>query len=444
MSDQVENAVEEVVEAVAEVVETPEVEAAEAPAEAAPEAAEEKADDLDLVRKAVDTVAAEAAEVKAANAELEAKSASLETELAAKAAELAVKAEALEELEAKAAAPMINTKTEDSVMDSTAQFKSFMVEGIEGLRAKGADLQISVDAQGGYALPEELRQEIIRLEKEVSPLRSVVSVASASTTDVKQLVSVGDAASGWVGETDTRSQTNAPELAQRTATFGEVYARPRIYQHMLEDSFFNAESWLAGEVARQFAEVEGQAFLNGDGSNKPVGILNGLTLSSSAAANDVNGTYEVINHGVDGELGATDADIIDNLREVVLSVKTGYLPGSVFMMNRATHNVLAKLKNGDGEYFLQRNLTEGAAARLFGYSIIINEDMADIPATTGDAAPILFGNFARAYQIVDRVGVSMLRDPYTNPGSVMFYTRKRTGSMVLDASALKVVAVSKA
>lgn len=323
-------------------------------------------------------------------------------------------------------------------------FKTFMAEGIDGLRAKGADLQISTDAQGGFSLPEELRQEIIRLEKEVSPLRSVVSVASASTTDVKQLVSVGDAASGWVGETSARAQTNAPELAQRTATFGEVYARPRIYQHMLEDSFFNAEAWLASEVARQFAEVEGQAFLNGDGSNKPVGILNGLTLSSSSAANDVTGAYEVINFGVDGALGGTDAAVIDNLRSVVLACKTGYLNNAKWMMNRATHDLLVNLKNGDGEYFIQRNLTEAAAARLFGFDIIINEDMANIPSTTGDAAPILFGDFARAYQIIDRVGVSMLRDPYTNPGSVMFYTRKRTGSMVLDASALKVVAVSKA
>ena len=440
MSDEIKNEiVEEAVEAVETPVEEVKAEEVEAVIVETPEAeapAEEKADDLDVVRKAVEEVVADNAAKAAELEEVATKAAALETELAAKAA-------LIEELEAKADAPSINTiETKESEMEN--QFKSFMVEGLEGLRAKGADLQISVDAQGGYSLPEELRQEIIRLEKEVSPLRSVVSVASASTTDVKQLVSVGDAASGWVGETDARSQTNAPELAQRTATFGEVYARPRIYQHMLEDSFFNAEAWLAGEVARQFAEVEGAAFLNGDGSNKPVGILNGLTLSSSAAANDVNGTYEVINHGVDGALGATDAAIIDNLREVVLSVKTGYLPGSSFMMNRATHNVLAQLKNGDGEYFLQRNLTEGAAARLFGYDIIINEDMADIPATTGDAAPILFGNFARAYQIIDRVGVSMLRDPYTNPGSVMFYTRKRTGSMVLDASALKVVAVSKA
>ena len=441
MSDEIKNdIVEETVEAVeAPVEEVKAEEVVEETVEETPEAeapAEEKADDLEVVRKAVEEVVADNAAKAAELEEVATKAASLETELAEKAA-------LIEELEAKAAAPSINTiETKESEMEN--QFKSFMVEGIEGLRAKGADLQISVDAQGGYSLPEELRQEIIRLEKEVSPIRGVVSVASASTTDVKQLVSVGDAASGWVGETDARSQTNAPELAQRTATFVEVYARPRIYQHMLEDSFFNAEAWLAGEVARQFAEVEGAAFLNGDGSNKPVGILNGLTLSASAAANDVNGTYEVINHGVDGALGATDADIIDNLREVVLSVKTGYLPGSVWMMNRATHNVLAQLKNGDGEYFLQRNLTDSAAARLFGYDIVINEDMADIPATTGDAAPILFGNFPRAYQIIDRVGVSMLRDPYTNPGSVMFYTRKRTGSMVLDASALKVVAVSKA
>jgi HK97 family phage major capsid protein len=281
MSDQVETVVEEVVETAVEAVEAPEAPAAEAEVEApAAEATEEKADDLEIVRKAVDTVAAEAAEVKAANEELVAKAADLENELATKAAELAAKVEAIEELEAKAAAPMISIKSEDPVMDSNVQFKTFLGEGVEGLRAKAADLQISVDAQGGYALPEELRREIIALEHEVSPLRQVVSVASAETTDVKQLVSIGDAASGWVGETTSRPNTNSPELAQRAATFGEVYARPLVYQHMLEDAFFGVEGWVMGEVARQFAEAEGVAFLKGDGTNKPVGILNGLDLSA--------------------------------------------------------------------------------------------------------------------------------------------------------------------
>lgn len=424
-------------EAVAVETEQLEVKAADVEIEA-------KADDLDVVRKAVDTVTAEANSVKAQNAELQQKSENLEGELKAKAAELEQKAAALEELEAKMAAPKIHVKKDVNNMESKVQFKTFLSEGIEGLRSKAADLQIGVDAQGGYALPEELRREIIEIEHEISPLRQVVSVASAATTDVKQLVSIGDAASGWVGETTTRGDTNSPELAQRSATFGEVYAKPLVYQHMLEDAFFGVESWLTKEVARQFAEAEGAAFLNGNGSNKPVGILNGLTLSSSSAANDTTGAYQVINSGVDGVLGATDVDVVDFLRSVVIATKTGYLSNAKWMMNRATHDLLVNLKNGNGEYFLQRNLTEAAASKLFGFDIIINEDMADIPATTGDACPILFGDFARAYQIIDRVGVSMTRDPYTQPGAVKFYTRKRVGSMVLDASALKVVAVSKA
>jgi HK97 family phage major capsid protein len=398
-------------------------------------AIEANADDLAEITTAVAAVTSENAELKAASEEATAKVADLTNELAAK-------ADLIAEMEAKASAPALITSSKEIVMDSS--FKTFMAEGLDGLRAKGTDLQISTDAQGGYALPEELRQEIIRLEKEISPLRGVVAVTSASTTDVKQLVSVGDAASGWVGETASRGQTDSPELAQRTATFGEVFARPRIYQHMLEDAFFNVESWLTGEVARQFAEVEGQAFLNGDGSNKPVGILNGLTLGTSAAANDVSGTYQVIDSGVDGDLGATADATIDFLRGVVLTLKTGYLNGAQFMMNRNTHDKLVQLRNSEGEYFLQRDITKGAAATLFGYEIVINEDMSNIPTTTGAACPILFGNFPRAYQIIDRVGVSMLRDPYTNMGSVMFYTRKRTGSMVLDASALKVISVAKA
>jgi len=424
-------------EAVEEVIETPVTEEVKADVEAVAEevVAEEKADDLAEIKSAVE-------DVQTKNAELSSEVESAQTKAAALELELAAKAEIIEELEAKAAAPSIITSKDTPIMSNS--FKTFMTEGVDGLRAKGADLQISVDAQGGYSLPEELRQEIIKLEKEISPLRGIVSVASASTTDVKQLVSVGDAASGWVGETSTRPQTDAPELAQRTATFGEVYARPRIYQHMLEDSFFNVESWLTGEVARQFAEVEGNAFLTGNGSNKPTGILNGLDLSASAPASDILGTYEVINSGVDGALAATDSGIIDTLRGVVLSMKTGYLAGSKWMMNRATHDLLVNMKNADGEYFLQRDITTAAATKLFGYDIVINEDMDNVPATTGDVCPIMFGNFSRAYQIVDRVGVSMLRDPYTHMGSVMFYTRKRTGSMVLDASALKIVAVSKA
>lgn len=392
---------------------------------------------LEVVEKTIDEVVAKNEAVTAENESLKAEATKASEELAA------IKAD-LEEIKAKQAAPaFIKSLGDEKEMEHKSLFKTFIKEGAEGLRTKGTDLQISTDAQGGYALPEELRQEIIRIEREISPLRQVCSVASAATTDVKQLVSIGDAASGWVGETDARSQTNSPELAQRTATFGEVYARPRVYQHLIEDGFFNVEDWLLGEVARQFAEAEGVAFLSGNGTNKPVGILNGLTLTADGAASDANGTFQVLNTGVNNALGSTDAGIIEFLRTVVKSLRTGYLPGAVWMMNRATHHALVNLTDGNGEYFLQRDLTSAMADRLFGYRIVINEDMDDIDEAAA-SAPIMFGDFSRAFQIVDRVDVSMLRDPYTNPGSVMFYTRKRVGSMVLDAQAVKVVGVSHA
>ena len=171
--------------------------------------------------------------------------------------------------------------------------------------------------------------------------------------------------------------------------------------------------------------------------------MNGLTLTADGAASDANGTFEVLNSGVDNALGSTDAGIIEFLRTVVKSVKTPYLPNCRWMMNRATHQALVNLKNSDGEYFLQRDLTQAAATSLFGHSVIINEDMDDIDEAAA-SAPIMFGDFQRAFQIIDRVDVSVLRDPYTNPGSVMFYSRKRVGSMVLDAQAMKVVGVSHA
>jgi len=392
---------------------------------------------LEDVEKAIDEMVSKNAEITAENAALKSESEKATGEVSALKAEV-------EELKAKQQAPaFISSRKENVEMESKQLFKTFIAEGAEGLRTKGTDLQISTDAQGGYALPEELRREIIRLEHEISPLRQICSVVQSETTDVKQLVSTGAAASGWVGETTSRSQTDSPDLAQRTGTFGEVYARPRVYQHMIEDAFYNVEDWLISEIAREFAEEEGVAFLSGNGTNKPVGILNGLTLTASASANDNTGVYQVLNTGVNNALGSTDAGIIEFLRTVVKSMRTGYLPGCRWVMNRATHHALVNLKNSDGEYFLQRDLTAAMADRLFGYPITIDENMDDIDEAAA-SAPIMFGDFSRGFQIIDRVGVSVLRDPYTTPGSVMFYSRKRVGSMVLDAQAIKVVGVSHA
>ena len=434
---------EEVVEAV---VETPEVEAEvevkseEVAEEAAPEVEEVVEDDVTL-KHVADALEAKSIETEA-QIETKASTADLEAVKSESEAQIKSLTEKLEVLEAKSARPTLATKSiKESKMENTEMLSTFARKGIEGLRAKAADVQISVDAQGGYSLPIEVSRQIIELQHEKSPIRGLVGGISTETTDYSQLVSLGGAASGWVGETDARPNTGSPELAKISAVFGEVYASPKAYQHVLEDSFFNVEAWLAGEVAREFSEQENSAFLTGNGTNKPVGILNGLDTTSAYTAGDATrdfGKYQVIKSGEAASLGATSDAVINLLRSVVLNTKTGYLAGSKFMMNRATHNVLVDLKTTDGEYFLQRNITEAAASRIFGFEIVINDDMADIGAGN---MPIIFGDFGAGYQIVDRVGVSMLRDPYSAHGAISFYTRKRVGSMLLNTEALKVIAI---
>ena len=293
--------------------------------------------DLDAVTAAVDAVKADNETLKTANADLETKAADMQADLEAKAAKIA-------DLEAKAAAPNVLAPTtkQGTEMNEPRLVKTFMAQGIEGVKA--ANLQIGVDSQGGFALPEDLQREIIKLEYDQSPMRQVVQVRQAGTTDVKQNVSVGKANSGWVGETDTRPNTDSPELAQRVAYFGEVYANPMAYVHMLEDAYFDSESWLAEEVSKEFNEQEGLKWLYGaGGGTDPIGILHGLDLTQSSTAvsatdtklkRDILGAYEVIHTGVDGGLGGNAGEIIDFMRSVVRSLKKGYRKNAKWMFRR--------------------------------------------------------------------------------------------------------------
>lgn len=404
-----------------------------------------KAQVEDLKAKHADALAEKSDELQSLTADLEAKEAELEA-AKAKAADLSSR---VDDIEAKLAAPGIIGKTDGAEEREEKQLKddffTWMKTGhiTELMHTKGTDLQASTDTSGGYAVPDELVRSIIQIEQERSPMRQVASVRSSSTPNVEQLVAVGNAASGWVGETAARPQTDTPDLAQRIAVFGEVYARPRAYQHVLEDAFFDVEGWLAEEVGRQFAEVEGVSFLTGSGTNQPIGILEGLTAPTAIAANDTTGRPQVLASATIDALGADDNASIEFLRSVVTSMTTGYLSGARWMMNRSTMELIHNFKDANGQYYLNQDIANPEKRTLFGFPIVINEDMGDVAGAAAGSFPIMFGDFSRAYQVIDRVGVSVLRDPYTNPGSVMFYTRKRVGSMRLDANAVKVVTVDQ-
>lgn len=317
------------------------------------------------------------------------------------------------------------------VDEHSAAFKQFVCKGHEeGLRELEAKaLNIGTDADGGYAVPERLDRNILDLMEDESPMRKLCNVIKIGGENYKKLVNLHGAASGWVGETASRPQTDSPQLAELTPYMGEIYANPAATQTSLDDIFFDAESWLADEVATEFAQKERLAFLSGDGTNKPKGILDYTSVTT------VDGTraFGQLQHIL---AASTSAVTFDELITVVYALRKAQRSNAVWMTNTLTLSTLRKIKDSDGNYIWQPSVQAGQPTSLLGYSLEENEDCADMAA---DAVPILFGNFRRGYTIVDRMGIRTLRDPYTNKPYVHFYTTKRVGGFLADSESIKLL-----
>jgi len=303
-------------------------------------------------------------------------------------------------------------------------------DGLADLQKKA--IQVAVDSDGGFAAPEELDTSLLELLRDESPMREVCGSIIIGASGYKKLVNLGGAGSGWVGETEARPATGTPTIAQLEAYMGEIYANPQATQQSLDDIHFNVEQWLSEEVAREFSEKEGNAFLLGNGTNKPKGIL---SYAMDVAA-DKGRTFGVLQKMVSGVAGSFTGD---NLIDLVYSTKKGYRKNAVFMMNTLSLAKARKFKDSDGNYLWQPGLQAGQPSTLLSYGVAENEDMPDAAA---DANAILFGDFKRGYAIVDRFGTRVLRDPYTNKPNIGFYTTKRVGGMLLDSNAIKVLTLS--
>lgn len=347
----------------------------------------------------------------------------------------------LDELKSSLEKELISLKRPDgtgtkAAGEHKAAFMQFVRKGVEAglgdLQAKA--LQIGVESDGGFAVPEELDRSIIELLRDTSPMRQVCNQITVGTPDYKRLVNLGGNGAGWVGETDARPATNTPTLGNISAFMGEIYANPQATQTSLDDMFFDAEGWLSSEVGRDFSEKEGNAFLLGDGVNKPKGLLAYPLLTT---ADDVR-AFGSLQKLITGTAGTVTGD---NLIDLIHALKAGYRANGTWMMGNLTVAYVRKLKDSEGNYLWRPGLEAGAPSVLLGYGITENEDMPDVAA---DANAIAFGDFKRAYTVVDRIGTRVLRDPYTNKPYVGFYTTKRVGGMLVDSQAVKILTLSAA
>jgi HK97 family phage major capsid protein len=283
------------------------------------------------------------------------------------------------------------------------------------------------DPQGGYFVTPVMSNRIITRIFETSPIRQLASVQPIGTDRLSFVVDWDEAGVGWVGEEEARPETGTPSIATVDIEAQEQYAKPRITQRLLEDASIDLEAWVATKVSDKFSRSEATAFVTGNGIKKPRGFL---TYPSGAG-------YNLVEQVATGNATAVTADSIISLP---WKLKDAYRRAAQWLLRRSTMPSLVTFKDQMGQYLYGMALRGATVGdTLAGYPLSLADDMPDVAA---GSLPIAFADFRTAYQIVDRIGISMLRDPYSSKPYVEFYFRRRLGGAVVLGEAIKLLLVS--
>jgi HK97 family phage major capsid protein len=358
----------------------------------------------------------------------------------------------LAELATKAAGAGLNGGGSDETAKAAAQFARergvqmsvedygayrdglnvYMRRGGNTPRDVMAAMSVGSDPDGGYTVTPDTSGRIVKRIYETSPMRQVASVTTIGTDRLEGFADLGEGTAGWVGETAPRPATGTPQLGKWEIPVHEMYAFPQATQKLLDDSMFDIEAWLADKTSDKFTRTENAAFLNGDGILKPRGLLTYPTAATADGSRSW-GTFQHVLTGTDGTFGTT-TNGTDKLIDLVYSVKAAYRANASFMMARATIGAVRKLKDGQGNYAWQPSLSALSGGTILGFNVVEAEDM---PAMAADSLSLAFGDFRETYQIVDRIGIRVLRDALTNKPYVGFYTTKRVGGDAIHFEAVK-------
>lgn len=307
-------------------------------------------------------------------------------------------------------------------------------DGLRGLTLEGKALSTNVVADGGVLVDPQTADRIRSMLLATSSLRTVANVVQVDAISYDVLIDRSEVGSGWAQEVPATVETATPLLERISIRLHELAAMPKASQRILDDSAFDVEGWLAEKIATRFIRAEAAAFINGDGVDKPKGIL---LPPKVANASWTWGSLGFVTTGAAADFAATNpADCLINL---VYALGADYRANATFLMNSRTTAAVRRLKDSTGRFLWVDGLQEGEPARLMGYRVLIAEDMPDIAA---NAFPIAFGDFRSGYTIAERPDLRILRDPFSAKPHVLFYANKRVGGDVTDFSAIKLLRVS--
>jgi HK97 family phage major capsid protein len=319
----------------------------------------------------------------------------------------------------------------------TKAFDLYLRRGDRGIsEVERRSLSVGQDLDGGVLVTPDVSGRMIVRIYETSPMRQYSAVQTIATDALEGSADLDEATVGWVGETGTRSETATPNVPQPwRIPVHEIYAAPRATQKLLEDVNVDVSGWLAKKVGDKFGRTFNTAFVTGNGVAKPRGFAS-YTTAATADASRAWGVFEHIATAANGSFG-TDPAGVNKLLDLIHAMKDVYAANGAFYMNRTTLGGARKLTDAAaaGHYVFIPSHVAGMPDTFLGYPVRKLQDMATY--TTTDALAVAFGDMQETYQIVDRLGVTTLVDPYTAKPYVVFYTRARVGGDVVNFESLK-------
>lgn len=330
------------------------------------------------------------------------------------------------------AAPGAGELTQDQAEYKRA-FHNFVRKGdANGLAALEKKVfQRGSDVDGGYNIEGEMDAEIDRVAGTVSTIRTLADVRTIGKESISKRVKTSGTAARWVGEGEAGGETTNPKYAKIEIVAEEMEIEPWVYNSALEDADYDVISDINTEAGIGFGEGEGSAFVSGNGVKKPRGFL---TYDVVANANYAWGKTGYIASGAAGDFAANTP--ANNIIDLLHSLKSSYRNGAVLAMNDTTLAAVRKIQNAHGDYIFNIDATGKFLGYVWGAPVVVDDNM---PVIAANSLSIAYANWKRAYRIVDRRGIVLIRDNITEKGTTKFNMRKRVGGGIMNFEAIKLM-----